>query len=81
MEFMQVVGKATMKFKGTDGNEVSGTNLYVVYDDNYTEGKRTDKLFVSDRLCSNVTYFPKVGDEICVDFNRWGKISNITQMP
>ena len=81
MEIMQVVGKRSMKFKGNDGTEISGTNLYVVYDDNYTEGKKTDKLFISDHLRSNLSFFPKVGDEICVDFNRWGKISNITSMP
>lgn len=81
MEIMQVVGKRSMKFKGNDGSEVSGTNLYVLCDDYNVEGKKTDKLFVSDALRSNLSFFPKVGDEICVDFNRWGKISNITQMP
>lgn len=81
MEMMTVVGKRPVKFTGQDGNSVSGTNLYVLCDDPYTEGKKSDKLFVSDNLRSNLSYVPKVGDEICVDFNRWGKISNITQIP
>lgn len=81
MEVMQVVGKRPIKFNGQDGNPVSGTYLYTLCDDNYTEGKKSDKLFISDNLKSRLSYFPKVGDEICVDFNRWGKVSDITQMP
>ena len=81
MEIMHVVGIRSVKFTGQDGNPVSGMNLYVLCSDPYTEGQKSDKLFVSDNLRANLSYIPRVGDDICVDFNRWGKISNITQMP
>ena len=81
MEVMTVVGKRSVNFTGQDGNPVSGVNLYVLCADPYVDGQKSDKLFVSDNLRSNLSYFPVVGDEIMVDFNRWGKISNITQLP
>lgn len=81
MEIMMVVGKRSVNFTGQDGNVVNGTNYYVLCTDNYTEGQKSDKIFVSDNLARNLSYLPKVGDEIQVDFNRWGKVSNITQLP
>lgn len=81
METMTVVGKRPVKFKGQDGNEVAGTNFYVLCVNDYTEGHVADKIFISDNLKSRLSHVPKVGDEILVDFNRWGKISDITQMP
>lgn len=81
MEIMSVVGISKVNFTGNDGNAVTGTNLFVLCDLPYGEGRKSDKLFISDRLKTQLSYFPSVGDDIMVDFNRWGKVSNVTQVP
>jgi len=81
MEVMQVVGRQTVNFTAQDGNQINGTKLFVLCAHPYVDGQKSDSIFVSDKLRPQLRYWPQIGDEIIVDFNRYGKVSNIDKCP
>lgn len=76
---MKVIGIRHMSFKGNDGEMVSGTNLYLTEplakEDG--EGQSCERLFLSERVFSGLTHKPRVGDEVIVRYNRYGKCADI----
>lgn len=67
---MKVIGKRNVSFTTKDGVHIEGTNLFVTYQDQYTEGYATEKVFCSSRITVNHV---KLGDEIRVLYNKYGK--------
>lgn len=74
---MQVVGYRDSSFKAADGTQINGITIYVTDSDTRVEGVKTDKFFMSDRVSNRSNYLPKVGDEIEVYYNRYGKLYSI----
>ena len=76
MEKVQVVGMRSVSFKDEkDGRQIDGVSLYLLLDHPQVEGKMADKVFVSSQRLSDLPYMPKVGEEVWVDYDRRGKVS------
>lgn len=75
---MKVIGiQKGVKFQ-IDGNEFRGVNLWFSYSRDGVEGVATEKVFVNETK----PYYPnvlslKLGDEVNVTYNRFGKPDNI----
>ena len=76
---MQIVWIRPSNFTGGDGTQVSGQNIYLVYPLERGEGHGSDRVFVTNAKLSQWPYRPKVGDEVEVVYNRYGKVSEIVQ--
>lgn len=74
---MKVVGFRKSSFKGDDGQQVSGVNVYLTYPLDKGEGQGTDRVYLTDAKLAECGYTPKVGDEVRLEYNRWGKCSGI----
>lgn len=75
---MKVVGFAERNFTSKDSGElIEGMYIYVTYENNRTTGLACDRLYVSRRRLELFGYTPSVGDDICPEYNRYGKISGI----
>ena len=75
---MQIVGiqrNVTFKF---DGNVFTGINLYCALERDGVEGHVTEKHFVnSSKECFGLANSLKVGDQVNIYYNRYGKIDAI----
>ena len=74
---MKVIGFRKSTFKGNDGSDVSGVNLYLTEPNTNGEGLACDRIFVLDKYLTACGYFPKLGDEIRVEYNRYGKCAGV----
>lgn len=72
---MTIIGYKRNNFSGTDGTPVTGYNIYCTYplagDD--TAGSACDRIYLTDDKLAKSGYVPKVGDEVNVTYNRYGK--------
>ena len=76
----KVVGYKRADFKPKDSDsEIKGINLFVTYKRNDVQGDACERLFVSDNRAG--TYLPKVGDEVEIVYNRYGKVESIFLAP
>lgn len=70
-----VLGKRPVSFKSDDGKDITGTTLYLGYEEEGVEGMVVDKVFIS------TAKMPKndivVGAEVDVVFNRRGRVEAI----
>ena len=77
MEKWYVIGiKKNHEFKGNDGERVRGQLLFLANDaapGSGGEGQYCREQFVSDRVQLSV----EVGVQICIYFNRYGRIDSI----
>ena len=69
----QVIGKRSAKFKGSQGEDVSGCNFYLIYSLDKGEGHGTERVFATDSRLVKSGYVPEVGDMVTVQYNRFGK--------
>lgn len=76
----KIVGIRSVRFKGQDGEQVAGVNIYVTVpiDEDKGEGCSTERYFVTDSRRANWTYVPRVGDEVRIIYNRYGKCDEMT---
>ena len=74
---MNVTGFRKSSFKGNDGTEVSGVNLYLTDKCEKGEGLSCDRIYVMDKILASCGYTPKLNDEVIIEYNRWGKCSGI----
>ena len=73
----KVVGYKRADFKPKDSDsEIKGINLFVTFKRDGVQGFACERLFVSDSRAGN--YLPKVGDEVDIFYNRYGKVESIT---
>lgn len=73
------VGIREVNFKGSDGNQVSGLNLYFTCEDPNVQGVLTDKVFVPSSRFARMSYIPKVGGACGIVYNRYGKVADIVK--
>ena len=74
---MKVIGFRKSSFKGNDGTEVSGVNLYLTDKCEKGEGLSCDRIYVMDKILASCGYTPKLNDEVIIEYNRYGKCSGI----
>lgn len=72
---MTIVGIRTKSFTGSDGAKISGVDLHLLGVDSDVEGNFVDRIFVSEKKLGE--YDPKLGDEIDIRYNRFGKIDRV----
>ncbi len=73
----KIIGIRPVSFKGKDGSQVSGTNIYLAEPLEKGEGFAADRVFITDDKLSEWTYQPKVGDEVRLAYNRYGRCSGM----
>lgn len=76
---MELVGYRRSAFTAQDtGEHITGYNLYLVGEQENVEGKVTERAFLSDKKLGG--YVPRVGDQLELVYNRYGKISELRQL-
>ena len=78
---MEIVGIKQSNFKPKDGDdEITGYNIYCTYpldEDKGGGGLGVERLYVTDKKLENCGYDPEIGDEIRVNYNRFGKVQSV----
>ena len=72
-----VVGIRSVNFKGKDGNPVTGKNIYFTEPLEDGEGVSAERVFLSMDKLLKCQYDPKVGDEVHIEYNRYGRCSGV----
>jgi len=73
----KLVGIKETKFKGSEGDIVSGKTFYYTEPQSGVEGVVADKFFLSDEKVTKIAASLIVGDEFEAYYNRFGKIAAI----
>lgn len=76
---MKIIGIRPSSFTGNDGVQVNGLNIYMTEPLEKGEGLEALRVFVTADKVSNWPYRPKVGDEVEIIYNRYGKCAEIVQ--
>lgn len=75
---MTIIGKRKVEFDAQDGKHISGYSLFCSYPITKNgEGFGVEKIFLSDNKLAQCGYFPEIGDEINVQYNRYGKVETL----
>lgn len=76
---MKVIGYRNVDFNSADGNRVQGVSFFCSYPITKNgSGEASEKFFLSNKKLENSGYFPNIGDEIKVTYNRFGKVDSIS---
>ena len=75
----KIIGIRPSSFKGDDGAQVSGKNIYITYALDKGEGLGAERIFITDSKLANWSYRPVVGDEVNLEYNRYGKCCGMTK--
>lgn len=81
---MKIIGLNAISFKGKDGNMVEGLSIYATTPLDPTKGGSgcsAEKFFLSQARLAELDFTPKVGDEVEVLFNRFGKVATVRKLP
>lgn len=70
---MKIIGIRPSSFTGDNKEQINGKNIYVTYPLDKGEGLAAERLFITEDKLAHWTYKPKVGDEVKVEYNRYGK--------
>ena len=70
---MKIIGIRPTSFTGDDKKEVKGINVYVTFPLEKGEGLGSERLFFTDEKLLQWAYKPHVGDEVKVEYNRYGR--------
>ena len=73
------IGIRNVDFKGNDGNQVSGMNLWLSYTDPYIDGVGVEKVFIPSSRVSKLSFLPTVGSVCELFYNKYGKVQDIGQ--
>lgn len=75
---VQLIGAKKLQFKSQSGQEISGTNLYVAFPDENTEGLQADRFFLKDSI--ELPKDIRLNDKIDLSFNHKGKIEAVSKV-
>lgn len=73
MERIEVVGTRNVDFTDNNGRQVKGFSLYYLMSSDGVNGKMAGKLFVSAQRASEMSFVPKPGDHVLVNYDRYGR--------
>lgn len=71
------IGLRNVDFKGSDGNQVSGLNLFLTYQDKNITGVGSEKVFIPSNRVQQLSFVPAVGSECELFYNKYGKVADI----
>ena len=74
------VGMRSVSFKGSDGNQVDGTNLFFTYEDEHIQGVGVEKVFIPSKRFMKLSFVPSVGSACELFYNKYGKVADIGQV-
>jgi len=80
----KIVGIIPVAFQGRDGGMVEGKSLFVTAPLDPTkggEGCSAEKIFLSKARFNDLDFTPKVGDEVEILYNRFGKVAVLRKVP
>ena len=79
---MKIIGYKRNDFTSKEGAVITGMNLYLAYPvaGPEAEGMVAERIDVSDGKLAKCGYKPRVGDEVTVVYNRYGKPEAITKV-
>ena len=72
-----LIGRRDVNFKGSDGHQVNGVNLWFSYEDDDIEGVAVDKVFISANRVQDMSFFPEIGGQCVLFYNKYGKVADI----
>lgn len=73
---MKVIGVRELDFKGSDGNPVKGTQVFLTSPmDAPAVGEQAIKVFLTPERLEAMGFIPQVGDEVKPEYNQYGKVS------
>ncbi len=75
---MKIIGIRPSSFTGEDKSQISGRNIYLTFPLEKGEGLGAERIFLTDAKLNKWTYQPKVGDEVNVSYNRYGRCDGMT---
>ncbi len=76
---MKIIGIRPSSFTGDDKSQISGENVYLTFPLEKGEGLGAERIFVTNSKLNKWTYQPKVGDEVNVSYNRYGRCDGMTK--
>lgn len=68
-----VIGFKNVDFTSKQGRQITGTRLYLTYEDQYTFGVACLDVFIRN----TIDYVPAIGDTVMLLYNRFGSVENI----
>ncbi len=78
---MKVVGIRHLDFTGNDGRAVKGTQFFLSEPmEAPAQGVSTEKAFLKPDALNNMGFMPKLGDEVEVRYNKYGKASALVPL-
>ena len=72
-----IIGIRPSSFKGDNGETVSGLNIYYTYPLEKGDGDGAERVFMTEKKLEDCGYDPQVGDDVQIDYNRFGKVAKI----
>ena len=72
-----IIGIRPSSFKGDNGEKVSGMNIYYTYPLDKGTGLGAERVFMTDAKLAGCGYQPLPGDEVQVEYNRFGRVAKI----
>lgn len=80
---MKIIGIRKSEFKGDSGEVVKGVNFYLTepMTANGAEGLMAERVYLTEKRLSEFGFTPKLGDEVAVEYNRYGKCSGMRLIP
>lgn len=77
---MKILGFEHVKFNFNDGGSVDGQYVYLSDDSSEkVTGVRTERVFLSEAKSAACNFIPKLGDNVKVYYNRYGKVDSIVR--
>ena len=74
---MTIIGIRPSSFKGDQGDTVTGMNIYLSYPLDKGTGQGCERVFLTDAKLNKGGYAPQVGDEVRLEYNKYGKCSAV----
>ena len=72
-----IIGLRSSSFKGEDGVQITGMTIYLTEPRVKGEGHSAERVFFTMDKLLKCQYDPKLGDEVHIEYNRFGKPSAI----
>lgn len=75
----KLIGIREVDFKGSDGKQIEGFNLWLSYEDEHIDGVGVEKVFIPKSRVVEFTCMPDLGDEVEIRYNRYGKVADFVR--
>ena len=72
-----IIGIRPSSFKGDNGETVSGVNIYYTYPLDKGTGLGAERVCMTDAKLAGCGYQPLPGDEVQLEYNRFGRVAKI----